>query len=80
MDREELRCLADLPAGQEATVARVSDQEAGFLRLLKHHELQPGRPVRVLEHDTAADAITLQTEGHGPFTVGLKAAGNDLVE
>lgn len=80
VDREELRCLADLPAGQEATVARVSDQEAGFLRLLKHHELQPGRSVRVLEHDTAADAITLQTEGHGPFTVGMKAAGKIWVK
>jgi DtxR family transcriptional regulator, Mn-dependent transcriptional regulator len=80
VDREELRCLADLLPGDTAQVARVSDQEAGFLRLLKHHELQPGRAVRMLERDQAADAVTLQTDGQAPFTVGMKAAAKIWVK
>jgi DtxR family transcriptional regulator, Mn-dependent transcriptional regulator len=80
VDREVLRCLVDVPPGDSALVARVSDQEAGFLRLLKHHELQPGRSVRLLDRDQAADAITLQTEGREPFTVGMKAAAKIWVK
>jgi DtxR family Mn-dependent transcriptional regulator len=74
------RPLAALLPGESAEVARVSDQEAGFLRLLTRHDLQPGRRLRVIGRDGAADSLTLQTEGHPPFTVGLKAAGKIWVK
>jgi DtxR family Mn-dependent transcriptional regulator len=68
------RRLLDLTPGERAVVSRVSDQEAGFLRFLKQHDLQPGRPLRVLGRDTAADSITLEAQAGRPFTVGTQAA------
>lgn len=68
------RRLTSLEPGTDAEIARVSDQEAGFLRLLTQHGLQPGTRIRVLRRDEAADALTLRARDRDAFTLGTKAA------
>ena len=75
----ELETLAALAAGRRARVARVSDQDAPFLRLVERLGLLPGTPVRVIARDAAADALEVELDGERRAHLGLRAAGKIFV-
>lgn len=65
--------LADLPPGQTAVVARVSDRDPAVLRDLAKQRLLPGESVRVLErYDDGA--LSVQTRA------GRRRVRSDLVK
>jgi len=75
----EHRDLASCEAGRRVSVARVLDQDPGFLQFLDRHRLRPGTRLSVGARDEAADAITLHPEGAAPVTLGIRAASKILV-
>jgi DtxR family Mn-dependent transcriptional regulator len=74
--------LEQLEAGARARVARVLDQDEGFLRSLDAMGLVLGATVRVDHRDAAADTVTLSVVEEGDATVSLggRAAGKILVD
>jgi len=77
----ELETLAELPAGAEARVARVDDQDAGFLRRIEGLGLTPGARLMVRERDEAADTLEVEVPPAGRgSSLGLRAAAKVLVE
>jgi DtxR family Mn-dependent transcriptional regulator len=66
--------LVDCPLEQDVWVARLDDQSESFLRLAGHHGLRPGRRIRVIARNAAADLVTVASEGAGPLSLGLRAA------
>src|SRR5262245_25674659 len=73
-----LSCALDRPL----QVARVQDQSADFLQLVKRRGLRPGQAVRVLGRDEAADTVDLEVGGKKPerLSLGFRAASKILVE
>src|SRR5688500_13384054 len=61
----KLENLADVEAGRAARIARVSDQEPGFLQFLHRSGLTPGVAVTVQGRDVNADSVVLKTKGGG---------------
>ena len=72
--------LLDCPLGMPLRVARVSDQDAVFLRFIEQHDLKPGQHVEVIERDPSADAVVLRSDGHRLVTLGSRAASKVLVD
>jgi len=72
--------LADLPVGHRGRVARIADQEAGFLRLVERLGLRPGTRVKVVAKDADADALEIQVGRREAANLGLRAAAKILIE
>jgi DtxR family transcriptional regulator, Mn-dependent transcriptional regulator len=73
-----LSCALD----ERLQVARVQDQSADFLQLVKRRGLRPGQAVRVLGRDEAADTVDLEV-GESKLerlSLGFRAASKILVE
>ena len=70
----DLQNLIHCDTGQEATVARVLDQEADFLQFAEKHDLVPGNSVKVLSHNEAANSIEVETKTGKTVTLGKQAA------
>ena len=66
--------------GQRVVVARVTDQDAAFLRFVERHGLKPGETVEVESRDEAADAVRLRGRGDAIVTIGTRAASKLLVD
>jgi DtxR family Mn-dependent transcriptional regulator len=66
--------LVDCPLERDVWVARLDDQSEGFLRLAGRHGLRPGRRIRVIARDPAADLVTVASEEERPLSLGLRAA------
>jgi DtxR family transcriptional regulator, Mn-dependent transcriptional regulator len=68
--------LADIPAGEHATIYRVTEEaeeDAGLLSYLEARGLRPGAPVSILARSESLDSLTLD----GPLgraTLGLRPA------
>ena len=75
-----LETLLSCPIGQRDVVARVTDQDATFLRFVERHGLKPGEMVEVESRDEAADAVRLRGRGDAVVTIGTRAASKLLVE
>lgn len=75
----KLENLADVEAGRAVRIARVSDQEPGFLQFLHRSGLTPGVAVTVQGRDVNADSVVLKTKGGG-VTLGTGAASKIWVE
>ena len=75
-----LETLLSCPIGQRVVVARVTDQDAAFLRFVERHGLKPGEAVEVESRDEAADAVRLRGRGDAVVTIGTRAASKLLVE
>jgi DtxR family transcriptional regulator, Mn-dependent transcriptional regulator len=75
-----LETLLNCPIGQRVVVARVTDQDAAFLRFVERHGLKPGETVEVESRDEAADAVRLRGRGDAVVTIGTRAASKLLVE
>ncbi len=72
--------LTEVEEGVAVRIARVLDQDEKFLRFVDRHHLRPGTRARVLAHDHAADAVTIQTGKMPAVTMGRTAAAKIMVE
>lgn len=60
-------------------IARLSDQDAQFLRYATRNGLIPGAIVSVAACDSAGNAVTIQVDGHPSLTLGTMAADKIMV-
>jgi len=72
--------LTEVEEGVAVRIARVIDQDEKFLRFVDRHHLRPGTRARVLAHDQAAEAVTIQSGKLPAVTMGRTAAAKIMVE
>ena len=68
--------LADVNAGEGATIYRITEEaeeDAGLLSYLEARGLRPGAPITVLARSESLDSMTLEGP-HGRATLGLRPA------
>src|SRR5262245_52035692 len=80
LERRALDTLLTCPLHAPVTVARVTDQDADFLRFVERRDLKPGAVVAVEERDAAADSVRLRGRDRREITIGTRAASKVLVE
>jgi DtxR family Mn-dependent transcriptional regulator len=73
VDETRLRSIADLDAGLEATVVRMSDRDPAFLRYLDGLGIRPGARVQVAAKAPFGGPISLEIDG-ARHDVGTAAA------
>jgi len=74
-----LDTLLTCPLHTPVTVARVTDQDAVFLRFLESHHLKPGQTIEVEARDEVSDAVRLKGRDDARMTIGARAASKLLV-
>jgi len=79
VDETRLASIADLGAGERATVVRVSDRDPAFLRYLAEMGIRPGAQVTVLEKSPFDGPVRLLVDGV-EYGVGTAAAGQVFVK
>ena len=77
---QSLRRLSECEPGQRIRVARFDDRDREFLRYVDEHGLGVGASAVVTDICKVADAITVQTEGNSPLTLGVTAADKIFVD
>jgi DtxR family Mn-dependent transcriptional regulator len=80
MAQREVMRLSDCPAGQRVRIARIDDQEEGFLRFAADKGLTPGAALKVHTRDPVADAVTVSVADTSPLTLGTLAASKIMIE
>jgi DtxR family Mn-dependent transcriptional regulator len=75
----ELHTLLTCPLNTPVTVARISDQDAAFLRFIETHQLKPGQAIEVEARDSSADAVLIRAKDSRQLTIGTRAASKLLV-
>ena len=71
--------LLTCPLHTPVTVARVTDQDAAFLRFVESHELKPGQTIEVEARDEVSDSVRLKGRNEVRTTIGARAASKLLV-
>lgn len=71
--------LLQCEVGRPHRVARVVDQDAGFLQFAERCGMVPGAAITVLTRDDRADAVVIKGDGRGTHTLGTAAAAKILV-
>jgi DtxR family Mn-dependent transcriptional regulator len=71
--------LASAPIGTTVTIERVVDQDPDFLRFIEDRDLMPGRRIRIVQRDLAADALQIIPTSGEPIAIGLRAAAKVMV-
>jgi DtxR family Mn-dependent transcriptional regulator len=74
-----LESLLTCPLNTPVTVARVTDQDAAFLRFIESHHLKPGQTILVEERDEVSDSVRLKRKNDERMTIGARAASKLLV-
>jgi len=74
-----LETLLTCPLHTPVTVARVTDQDAAFLRFIESHNLKPGQVIEVEERDDVSDSVRLKGLNDARMTIGTRAASKLLV-
>ena len=74
-----LDTLLTCPLNTPVTVARVTDQDAAFLRFIESHHLKPGQTIEVEARDDVSDSVRLKGHNDQRMTIGAKAASKLLV-
>jgi DtxR family Mn-dependent transcriptional regulator len=74
-----LETLLTCPLHTPVTVARVTDQDAAFLRFIESHHLKPGQTIEVEERDEVSDSVRLKGRNDQRMTIGARAASKLLV-
>jgi DtxR family transcriptional regulator, Mn-dependent transcriptional regulator len=74
-----LETLLTCPLNTPVTVARVTDQDASFLRFIESHNLKPGQVIEVEERDDVSDSVRLKGLNDARMTIGTRAASKLLV-
>jgi DtxR family Mn-dependent transcriptional regulator len=75
-----LLSLAAGRIGGRYRVARISEQSPEFLRLVEKLGLRPGKKVRLVAIDLAADTLELELDRSRRASLGLRAASKLFVE
>ena len=75
-----LDTLLTCPLNTRVTVARVTDQDAAFLRFLESNHLKPGQTIEVEARDEVSDAVLLKGRDDARMTIGARAASKLLVK
>ena len=65
--------------GAPLLVARVTDQDAKFLRFIEERQLKPGQRIAIVTRDPASDSVTVRSETGQETTIGARAASKVLV-
>jgi DtxR family transcriptional regulator, Mn-dependent transcriptional regulator len=76
----ELPTLAAGKVGSRYRVARIADQAPEFLRVVEKLGLRPGKKVRLVAIDAAADTIEVELDHSRRASLGLRAAEKIHVE
>jgi DtxR family Mn-dependent transcriptional regulator len=71
--------LLSCPLGAPLLVARVTDQDAKFLRFIEDRQLKPGQRIAIVTRDPASDSVTIRSESGRETTIGARAASKVLV-
>ncbi len=66
--------LSDFKPSDSATIVRIADQDAAFLRFIAESRLKPGTSVKIFSVNTHADSIEIQPAGGATITLSLSAA------
>ena len=74
-----LDTLLTCPLHTPVTVARVTDQDAAFLRFIESHNLKPGQTIEVEDRDEVSDSVRLKGKDDQRMTIGTRAASKLLV-
>ncbi len=74
-----LETLLTCPLHTRVTVARVTDQDAAFLRFIESHNLKPGQTIEVEARDEVSDSVRLKGPDEARITIGARAASKLLV-
>ncbi|MSO51213.1 MAG: DtxR family transcriptional regulator [Acidobacterium sp.] len=74
-----LESLLTCPLHTPVTVARVTDQDAAFLRFIESHNLKPGQTIEVEARDDVSDSVRLKGANNALMTIGARAASKLLV-
>jgi DtxR family Mn-dependent transcriptional regulator len=74
-----LESLLTCPLHTPLTVARVTDQDAAFLRFIESHNLKPGQTIEVEARDEVSDSVRLKGSDDARMTIGARAASKLLV-
>jgi DtxR family Mn-dependent transcriptional regulator len=72
--------LAELDVGGTGRVARIADQEPGFLRLVERLGLRPGTKIKVVARDEDADTLEITVGRGARARLGFRAAEKILIE
>ena len=74
-----LETLLTCPLNTPVIVARVTDQDAAFLRFIESHHLKPGQTIEVEARDEVSDSVRLKGRDDQRMTIGARAASKLLV-
>jgi DtxR family Mn-dependent transcriptional regulator len=77
--QRSLDTLLTCPLHTPVTVARVTDQDAAFLRFIESHNLKPGQTIEVEDRDEVSDSVRLKGTNDQRMTIGTRAASKLLV-
>ncbi len=78
--RRKLFPLCEVAIGESVVVARLLNQATPFLQFAELHGLKPGASLSLLDHNPAADALTIVFEDGKQLSLGSKVALSILVE
>lgn len=78
VDETRLASIADLTAGERATVVRMSDRDPAFLRYLDELGIRPGAVVQVVARGQFGGPLTILVGG-AEHAVGTSAAGQVFI-
>jgi len=70
----EYETLLTCPVDTPVVLARVTDQDAEFLRFLEGNDLTPGQPISVEIRDAAADQVVVRAKNNRQIMIGMRAA------
>ncbi|HUQ89660.1 MAG TPA: metal-dependent transcriptional regulator [Vicinamibacterales bacterium] len=74
-----LETLLTCPLHTPVVVARVTDQDAAFLRFIESNHLKPGQTIEVESRDEVSDSVRLKGKDDQRMTIGARAASKLLV-
>ena len=74
-----LDTLESCPINFPLEVARISDQDTGFLQYIARSGLNPGAALRVVDRSREAESVELRMESGESLSLGLGAAGKVFV-
>ncbi len=72
--------LSQLGEGERGAVARVSDQEPGFLEFAAEHGLRPSARIRVVTVTPEAGSMSVRAGREKAVSLSLQAAGKILID
>ena len=75
----QYQTLLTCPIETTLELARVTDQDADFLRFLESNGLVPGQLIRVEARDTIADHVLIRGKNERQISIGMRAAAKLLV-